>query len=131
MDEERPCVQKLMPVKLLPFISPGPSLIALFGQRVRRRGETEDVKKEGFVVALPPILDESIFRSPAVRDRVLPSEAGPLGTSDDSIVLGPLPVGPGVEGLGKCANLALIVSVAIEILRGRQSSRDQERRIDG
>src|SRR6266487_1759033 len=106
MDEERPCIEKFVPVKAFPPVSPGPSLVALFGQRVRRRGETEDVKNQGFVVALPTILDESAFRSPAVRD-------------SDPTVLGPLPVGPGVDGVGKRANLILIFGVAIEILRGR------------
>src|SRR5882672_4984821 len=118
MDEERRGVEKLSAVKLLPLVSPGPCTVALQGQRVRRRGESEYIKNQRFVVPLPTILDESAFRSPAMRDR-------------DSPVLRPLPVGTAVDGVGKCANLAFVFRVAIEILRGRQCSRDQKRRIDG
>ena len=75
MDEERTGVEKLVTVKLLPLVSPGPGLVALFGQRVRRRGETEDVKNQRFVVALPTILDESAFRSPTMRYCVSPDFA--------------------------------------------------------
>src|SRR5216683_478536 len=100
MDEQRPRVEKLVTVKLLPLVSPGPSLIALFRQRVRRRGQTEDVKNQGFVVALPSILDESAFRSPPMCDSVHTSGVPTLGTPVDSEVLGPLPVGPRVDGVG-------------------------------
>src|SRR5437867_4493951 len=103
MDEERTCVKKLVPVKTSPLVTPGPRLVALFRQWVRGRGEAENVKNQRFVVALPTILNESPFRSPSMRD-------------SHSAILGPLPVGPGVDRFGKCANLALIVGVAFEIL---------------
>src|SRR5260370_519638 len=117
MDEERRCVEKLLPVNTSPLVSPGPILVTLFRHRVRRRGESEDVKNQGFVITLPTILDESTFRSPSMRYSDFP-------------VLGPMPVVPGVDGLGEGANLALIWGVAIEILRRRQCSGDQKGRID-
>src|SRR6266487_2550172 len=118
MDEERSRVEKLKTVKLLPLVSAGPSLIALFRQRVRRRSQTQDVKNQGFVVAQPSIPDESAFGSPAMRDSVHASGPAPLRTPVDSAVLGPLPVGPGVDCIGKRANLLLVFGVAIEILSG-------------
>src|SRR6266404_1768380 len=118
MDEERSRVEKLKTVKLLPIVSAGPSLIALFRQRVRRRGHTENVKNQGLVVAQPSILDESAFRSPAMRDSIHASGAAPLRTPVNSAVLRPLPVGPGVDCVGKRANLLLIFGVAIKIFSG-------------
>src|SRR5258708_6374096 len=118
MDEERPRVEKLKTVKLLPLVSAGPSLIALFRQRVRRRGQTENVKNQGLVVAQPSILDESAFGFPPMRDSIHASGAVPLRTPVDSAVLRPLPVGPGVDCVRKRANLLLVFGVAVEILSG-------------
>jgi hypothetical protein len=117
MDEERTGVEKLVPVKLLPLITPGPCRVALCGQRVRRRSKAENVKNQGFVVTLPTILDESAFGFPTMRYR-------------DSAVLGPLPICTAIDSVGKPANFALTFGITFEILRGRQCSDDQEGRID-
>ena len=118
MDEERTGVEKLMTVKLLPLIGLAPGAIALL--RVSGyvgEAEAEDVKNERFVVSLPTILYESAFRSP-------PMSYG------DSAILRPLPVCSSVDRVGDFTKLAFVVRVAIEILRGRQCSCDQEGRID-
>src|SRR6267142_6109473 len=117
MDEERPCVEKLVPVKTAPLVSAGPGLVALFRHRVRRRGKSEDIKNQGLVVPLPTILDESASGFPTMRYCVFS-------------ILRPLPIGAAVDVVGQLTNFALARSVAIEILRCRQCARDQEGGID-
>src|SRR5262249_27657622 len=71
MGEEWPGVQELVAVNVLPTVSRRVGRLAFGGQGVRRRTEAEDIEDQGFVVAAPPIRQESGLRLPSVRDGYL------------------------------------------------------------
>src|SRR5207302_2018021 len=109
-------VQELVVVDLLPLVGGSPRRVALFGQRVGRRTEAENVKNQCFVVALILVGDKAAFRAPAVPDGAL-------------FALGPAPVNTAVKSLGQAPDLPLFLRILIEVDASGEDACQQKRRI--
>ena len=85
MDEQRPGVEELDAVDLLPLVGRSPGGVALRRQRVRGRAEPEQVEHQRLVVALPAVGQEALLGRPAVAHASLPRSASiasrPCGTA--------------------------------------------------
>src|SRR5215203_1599423 len=105
MNKEWAGVEKLVPVKLFPFIGPGPGSITFSRKRKRWGGQAQHIQNQRFAVAGPTISDKASFRLPTVRNR-------------QPAVLCPLPIRPFVKRPGESAYLALIFCITIKIAGG-------------
>ena len=115
--EQRPGVEHLAAVDLLPLVGRAVSGVALGRQREGRRAEAEQVQQQPLVVAGPAVRDEAGLRSPAVGDR-------------RAAVQRPLPVGPAVELVGQAADLGLLLGVRVEVGGAGEHPGEQEGRVD-
>src|SRR5688572_7879830 len=118
MDEKRTGINKLVPIELLPFVGTGPGTITLLRKRKSRRRQTKDVQDECLAVTGPPVLEESRFGFPTMRDC-------------KTAIPGPLPIGTSVKRFGQLANLTLVFSLPVEIQRTGKRACQQVCRIDG
>src|SRR5450759_3685544 len=118
VNEERPGVQELLAVELLPAVRPCPCLVAALWQGVRRRSQAEHGQENRLAVALPPGFQKPVLRLPCVRDR-------------QAAVLRPLPVDAAVERVGKLRYLALLFRLAVKVGGGGQCPGEQEGCVDG
>src|SRR5688500_10285074 len=101
MNEKRACVKKLVAIKPLPFVGTGPGSIALLRKRKSRRRQTKNVQDECLAVTGPPVLEESRFGFPTMRDC-------------KTAIPGPLPIGTSVKRFGQLAYLTLVFSLPVE-----------------
>src|SRR5262249_56193931 len=59
LGEQRPGVEQLAAVELLPLVRRAEGGVALRGQRVRRRAQAQHVQEQSLVVALPAVREEA------------------------------------------------------------------------
>src|SRR6186997_233553 len=102
MSEQRPGVEQLAAVNLLPLVGGAVSSVALRRQRVRRRSQAEDVKQKPLVVAFVGVREEVRLGLPAVGER-------------RTSISRPIPVSPTVERVRQTTDLGLVAGIVVEI----------------
>src|SRR5580704_6709049 len=96
---QRPRVEQLPAVDLLPLVGRAEGGVALRRQRVRRRPQPEEVQQQPLVVVLVAVGQEAGLRPPAVGER-RPAASRPV------------PVGPAVERISQATYRSVIRGMA-------------------
>ena len=117
--EQRPRIQEIVAVQILPLIGRGPGVVAMAAaiERVGRRPQCEHVQHDGLAVAIPAVLQEAAFRLPAHPDRF-------------GLVLRPTPVNAQVQKVDQSTQLDFVGHIGREIHGSRQRAGDQQRGVD-
>ena len=94
MNEERPGIEKLVIVDVLPLVGRGPRREAVRRQWMRRRRQAQHVENGRLAIALPAIVQKSALRLPSLpRGRCAAAR--------------PLPIDAAVDRIGAFADLVL------------------------
>ena len=112
MDEQRPGVQVIVTVEVLPLVGRRPRAVAIVQNRVRRRPQGERIQHDRLAVTFPAVMQKPRFRFPALHDR---------GTA----ILRPAPVDAAVEGVGNPAQLCFLRRCGVEVMGGCQGACDE------
>ena len=101
--EQRPAVQEIVAVQVLPLVGRGPCVVAVAFEGMRRRAQREHVEHDRLVVALPAVVQESAFGLPALPERL-------------AAVLRPSPVDAPIQHIDQFAQLDFVAAFAVKYM---------------
>src|SRR5437868_6162281 len=104
VNEQRARVKKVLSIQVFPLIGHCPGRETLLRQGVGWRTQAQDVKENGFAIALPPVIEKATLRLPAM-------------CNGRAMRLGPAPVNPAVEDVGKLSQFNFSWRISIEVGR--------------